>query len=109
MKLTPQHNLILNMLSDGAYHCPTVELFLKDDRKRISELNHGGYLILGDKTCDNPTHHHVSKVKLRKLVSEPTEIIRQVIPGFSPCCFSSYKFGTHDPQCPLKVKENVLF
>jgi len=73
MKLTPQHNLILNMLADRAYHCPTAELFMKDDRKRISELNQGGYVIVGDKTCDNPAHHHMSKVKLRRLVSVPNE------------------------------------
>ncbi len=35
---------------------------------------------------------------------------KTVVNGFSPCCYSSYKFGTHDPNCQtLKIKENRLF
>lgn len=71
MKLTPQHKRILEMLEDGNYHCPTLELFMKDDRKRISELNKGGYTIIGDKICTNSEHHHTSPVKLRRLISSP--------------------------------------
>lgn len=122
MKLTPQHNLILNMLSDGQYHCPTAELFMKDDRKRISELNQGGYVILGDKTCDNPNHHHISKVKLRKLISRGGEVVthwphKPEIAGSNPAPATKLlrmtkKIKEWNQQFYPEVKEevkNVLF
>lgn len=71
--MTPQQKQIIEMLADRKYHCPTVELYLKDDRKRISELNKMNYVIIGDKYCEDPYHRHMSKVKLRKLLLTPEE------------------------------------
>lgn len=68
MHLTPQQQLIIAMLADGEYHCPTIELYMKDDRKRISELKQMGYNIDSTKYCTTEVHHHKSKVKLRKLI-----------------------------------------
>ena len=56
-KLSPQKELILSKLRDGRFHCQTEWLDrIKDDRKRISELNQTymlerGYIIVGRK-CD---------------------------------------------------------
>ena len=61
------HSKILNLLSDGEYHCGLEinRLKIKDDRKRISELNKSGYLILGE-VCD--IHPHDSRLFMRRLV-----------------------------------------
>lgn len=52
MKLSPSHKKILAYLADGDWHCmANANFFMKDDRKRISELNARGYVIEGVK-CD---------------------------------------------------------
>ena len=56
------------MLNDGQWHCPTNELYMKDDRKRLSELNQIGFQIIGEK-C-NLGHNHNSRVLMRKLVKQ---------------------------------------
>ncbi len=67
MKLTPQQKQILDLLDDMQKHCFTVELYMKDDRSRISELRKMGYRFNeGAGYCTNPDHHHTSKVKLRQ-------------------------------------------
>ena len=45
------HKKILALLSDKKWHCGSeiTDLFIKDDRKRISELNKSGYLIIGER------------------------------------------------------------
>ena len=72
MKLTPQQQQIVDMLADGRKHCPTVELFMKDDRKRISELRYLGFRFNeGAGFCEDVTHGHRTKVKVRQLLSWP--------------------------------------
>ena len=71
MKLTPQQTQIINLLSDGEYHCPTAELFMKDDRKRISELRKMGYEF-DSPPCDKKCGiNHSSRVVMRALVKTP--------------------------------------
>lgn len=71
MHLSPQEKLIVNLLSDGAWHCPTKELFMKDDRARISALRKKGYVI-GDKLCTGTCGmKHYSKPKMRRLEGVP--------------------------------------
>lgn len=64
------HSKIINLLEDKKWHCGTeiTKLFIKDDRKRISELNHSGYLIVGE-PCD--LHVHSSRIFMRKLFRKP--------------------------------------
>lgn len=69
--LSPQERMIINLLTDGMWHCPTKELFMKDDRARISSLRKKGYVI-EDKLCDgNCGMKHYSKPKMRRLESTP--------------------------------------
>lgn len=84
-----QEQKILNMLADGEWHCPTVELYMKDDRARISGLKKKGYMIDGSLNCTNSDHHHTSPVKLRRLVSSPetastNEIANKFLLDFAP-------------------------
>lgn len=56
MKLSPQKEKILEVLRDKQWHCSSEFGYIKDDRKRISELNEGymkekGFEIVG-KRCD---------------------------------------------------------
>lgn len=62
-----QHQQILNYLADGDWHCmANANFYMKDDRKRISELNRSGYQILG-KPCDGRCGvKHSSRVFMRK-------------------------------------------
>lgn len=117
MNLTPQHKQILEMLSDGFYHCPTIELYMKDDRARFSELKKGGYIILGDQYCDNKLHNHISKVKLRKLVATPEEMKNYIMPPKTVskvfehgkvCCHSFQIFRIHDRTCNYETLQKVI-
>lgn len=67
MTLTPQHRRILEWLKDGQWHCSTDIEYMRDARKRISELRQGGYDIIPE-TCDKRCgiNHH-SALKMRKL------------------------------------------
>ncbi len=69
---TSQQNKILEILADYRKHCLTNELYMKDDRARISGLRKKGYVFNeGVGWCEEPTHRHSSKVKLRQLISSP--------------------------------------
>lgn len=67
------HSKIIKLLSDREWVCglEIQKLFIRDDRKRISELNHSGYLIVGE-PCD--LHPHDSRIFMRKLVRTPKKI-----------------------------------
>lgn len=70
--MTSQQQQIIDILIDGRKHCFTVELFMKDDRKRLSELRQKGYIFNeGAGYCEDPNHHHKAKVKLRQLIRAP--------------------------------------
>lgn len=71
MNLTPQQQRVVDFLADGHWHCMANDFFMKDDRKRISELNHKGFKIIGD-PCDRACgKNHSSRVYMRKLVEWP--------------------------------------
>ena len=75
MHLSPQEKQIIDLLSDGEWHCPTKELFMKDDRARISALLKKGYQIVSDRYCDGSCGmRHNARVKLRRLVSMPESV-----------------------------------
>lgn len=71
-KLTPQQKVIVDYLADGKWHCMTSkDFFMKDDRKRISELNQKGYTIESSK-CDRRCGiQHSSPVLMRRLLAVP--------------------------------------
>lgn len=63
---------ILEYLKGGHWQCfASDKFFIKDDRKRISELNQSGYRIIGT-PCDGRCgiNHH-SRVFMRRLVGKP--------------------------------------
>ncbi len=67
-----QKQQIINLLSDYEVHCTAHEMYMKDDRSRISELRKEGYLFdenIG--TCKDLSHNHGADLKLRKLISKP--------------------------------------
>lgn len=76
MKLTPQQEVIIDILRDQKFHCQTEWLGqIKDDRKRISELNEeGSYLyskgfkIVGRKCDGRCGKRHVSRLFMRRAV-----------------------------------------
>jgi hypothetical protein len=70
MQKQTHHIKILKLLADKKWHCSLdiQKLFIRDDRKRISELNQSGYKILGE-PCD--LHNHDSRIFMRKLIRKP--------------------------------------
>lgn len=80
MKLTPQHERILAIHADGDWHCSTEIEFIRDQRKRISELNHGGYTFESMKCNICAPHKHNSNLKMRRLVTNPIPIERREPP-----------------------------
>ena len=42
MKLSPQHEAILALHRDKQFHCSTEYEYIRDHRKRVSELNNDG-------------------------------------------------------------------
>lgn len=74
MKLSPQKELIVSKLRDLEWHCQTEWLgLIKDDRKRISELNQTymrekGYEIIGQRCDGRCGKKHSSTLFMRKAV-----------------------------------------
>lgn len=72
-KLSPQQEKILAIHRDGNWHCSTEYEFIRDHRKRISELNEGylksrGFTLNG-KPCDGRCgKNHSSGLYMRKAV-----------------------------------------
>lgn len=73
MQKQTHHIKILKLLNDKKWHCSLEiqKLYIRDDRKRISELNKSGYLIIGE-PCD--IHIHDSRLFMRKLIRKPKTI-----------------------------------
>lgn len=84
MNLTPQQQKVVNYLQDGKWHCMANDFFIKDDRKRISELNRMGFNIIGfkcDRTCGIK---HSSRVLMRKMKGVPKDYIAPEMPLNAP-------------------------
>lgn len=73
-KLAPNHKKILDYLADGKWHCmANAHFYMKDDRKRISELNAMGYAIEGTKCDKRCGVAHSSNIFMRRLLEAPTK------------------------------------
>ena len=69
MRLSPNQRKIVDYLADGEWRCfATPDFFMKDDRKRISELNAMGFVIEGMKCDGRCGIKHKSNVLMRRLV-----------------------------------------
>jgi len=92
-KLSPQQQLIMDYLKDGEWHCmANPGFYMKDDRKRISDLNKIGkaenFEIEGA-VCDGRCGiQHQAQIKMRRLVRSKGE-----------CCRSYQIFKEHARDC----------
>lgn len=70
-----QQQQILNYLSDREWHCmANANFYMKDDRKRISELRDQGHIILSQ-PCDGRCGvKHNSRLLMRKLYGNKKEL-----------------------------------
>lgn len=73
--LTPQQQKIFDYLADGEWHCMASDFYMKDDRKRISELNSLGYTIDGMKCDGRCGKTHSSRVYMRRMRSEAPKAV----------------------------------
>ena len=74
MELSPQQQKVVDFLADGEWHCMADGFFMKDDRKRISELNALKFEIIGIKCDKRCGINHSSRVQMRRLVERPDGI-----------------------------------
>jgi hypothetical protein len=111
MKLTPQQKQLIELLADGQWHCTVSEQFMKDDRARISELRHKGFIFdESGKICDR--HNHGSKLKLRRLISFPDNFVHPYEQGL----YEAHKQAIHPKaaefltrwQKPQEIKQQTL-
>lgn len=117
--MTPQHNQILNILSDHQWHCTVEfdEIPMRDHRKRVSELQKLGYLMETEKCRGRCGRPHSSNVTWRRLLKSPvasdfdrSEVLPE-LPASGACCPSWAIFQTHARSCPSLQKQpvNTLF
>ena len=90
-KQSPQKQKILEVLRDKDWHCSSEFGYIKDDRKRISELNEEymkskGWEIVGQ-TCDGRCGKtHSSGLFMRKavrVVESPQELAERSVRWFN--------------------------
>lgn len=113
MKLSPQHKQILKIHGDFKFHCSTVIEFIRDQRKRISELNlndfDGVRYSFESEKCDGRCGKiHSSNLVMRRLVFNSHE------PQKTFCCGAKVRGeDTHSRDCKIfqlvERKINVLF
>ena len=103
------HQRILNWLSDGQWHCSTELDYMRDARKRISELNKPEVRIDGI-SCDGRcgTTHKSKSLKMRRLMAflSPSESF-QVAETASPCVFTPEKVFNPIQEVISALKEQT--
>lgn len=73
MKLSPQKKYLLDLYGDGDWHCSTDIHFVRDFRKRISEMNAAGY-VFKSIACDGRCRtKHSANIHMYRLESGPPE------------------------------------
>ena len=79
IRWSPAQEKIIAPLRDMSWHCLFSEIVMKDDRKRISEINEKlseqgqGYKVIG-KLCDGRCGiRHSSRIFMRRIVKEMHE------------------------------------
>lgn len=73
---------IIDILRDQKWHCVFTELVIKDDRKRISEINQKldpyGYEIIAFKCDGRCGVNHASRIQMRRLMKRSDIKVPQV-------------------------------
>src|SRR6478609_7412284 len=104
-----QHQKILNLLSDGAWHCGQEinDLYIKDDRKRLSELRQMGYAI-ETAPCNLKDHIHNSKIVMRRLVAKIQQAVVIEVKSKEEVSKAVNEFLKDHPSIDRKVKQIAL-
>jgi hypothetical protein len=79
MNLSPQKQKIYDLYKDGEWKCSTAIHFIRDYRKRISEMQREGFLF-NSMACDNRCGvNHGSNIHMYRLIGEPKKVEQVVI------------------------------
>ena len=70
IKLTPQQFTLIELHEDGKWVCSTAVEYMRDARKRYSELSRMGFVFKKEK-CKQYGHSHNSGLLMRRLVEWP--------------------------------------
>jgi len=69
--LSPQKKYLVELYQDGEWHCSTAIEYVRDFRKRISELQREGYTFASQKCSGICGVKHSSNVHMYKLLESP--------------------------------------
>jgi hypothetical protein len=101
------HQKILRILraAKGGWVCTTVfdTEYIRDHRKRVSELIQQGYNIISEQCRGECGRNHSSNIYKRKLV-ESNQTQNPITPKSNLCCESWLIFQVHERACQ-KAKE----
>jgi len=78
MKLSPQKQRIFELYESGEWVCSTAIFFIRDFRKRISEMNREGFVFQSMKCDGRCGSAHNSNVHMYRLVEKPPKPVDYV-------------------------------
>lgn len=71
--LSPQKRRIIELYKDGQWHCSVEITFIRDYRKRLSEMNHAGF-VFESRICDGRCGvKHNANVHMYRLTERPVQ------------------------------------
>lgn len=80
MKLSPQKKYLIDLYSNGEWKCSTAIQFVRDFRKRISELNIEGYVFDSEKCDGRCGIKHNSNIHMYRLKAmKPRHVFEPII------------------------------
>jgi hypothetical protein len=105
------HKKILRILREakGGWVCTTVfdTEYIRDHRKRVSELIQQGYKIISEQCKGECGRSHSSNIFKRKLVEQKEKPPMYTTAGLSEkvCCASFIIFQVHERSCKSLITE----
>lgn len=73
--LSPQKKYLLDLYSDGEWKCSTAIQFVRDFRKRFSEMREAGYEIESMRCDGRCGQRHTSAIHMYRITSKPTRTV----------------------------------
>ena len=76
---TTHHQRLLELHKDGSWVCSGEIEYIRDHRKRYSELKGKGYVFQSEPCNGFCGTKHTSRIFMRRLVERPTKLVSKVV------------------------------
>lgn len=77
-KLSPQQKILVDLHKTGNWVCSTEIEYMRDHRKRYSELTEKGFVFEAEPCNGVCLKKHASKLFMRRIAQKPTKMITKV-------------------------------